>query len=329
MIGPVIAAFFISLLFALLAGRWLIPQLTRLKFGQVVRDDGPSSHLGKKGTPTMGGLIFLVPTLVILSIGGVIMDLDPMLLGSLLVLIIGFGLVGLGDDALKVVFKRPLGLKARYKLAGQFLVMAFAGILLYVSGHDTSLSLPFSSLTLDAGILYWPFFALLVVGFGNGVNITDGVDGLAAGTVLIALSTYVVVGTVVKSMTVVFASAVMAAAVLGFLYYNRHPARVFMGDVGSLALGGALAGLSVISKTELHLLVFGAVFIFEAFSTTLQVIYFRITGGKRFFRMAPFHHHLELGGWTEQRVVKTFLLVAVLCGLIGLAGLWPQIAAVR
>lgn len=318
-----------SLLASLLLGRWLIPLLARLKFGQVVRDDGPSSHLGKKGTPTMGGLIFLVPSLVILSVAALSGRPGGATRVLMLILLAGFAALGLADDSLKVVFKRPLGLKARYKLAGQMAVTLAGGLLLHFTGHNTSLLLPFSSYAIAPSALYWPFFAVLVIGFSNGVNITDGVDGLAGSTVLIVLLTYAVIGALSGSAEVVFSSAVMAAAVLGFLYYNRNPARVFMGDVGSLALGGALAGLAVISKTELHLLILGAVFVFEAFSTTLQVVYFRLTGGKRFFRMAPFHHHLELGGWTEKRVVRSFVLTGLLCAVVGLAAYWPQLALVR
>lgn len=318
-----------SLLASLLLGRWLIPLLARLKFGQVVRDDGPSSHLGKKGTPTMGGLIFLVPSLVILTVAALSGRPGGATRVLMLILLAGFAALGLADDSLKVVFKRPLGLKARYKLAGQMAVTLAGGLLLHFTGHDTSLLLPFSSYAIAPSALYWPLFAVLVIGFSNGVNITDGVDGLAGSTVLIVLLTYAVIGALSGSAEVVFSSAVMAAAVLGFLYYNRNPARVFMGDVGSLALGGALAGLAVISKTELHLLILGAVFVFEAFSTTLQVVYFRLTGGQRFFRMAPFHHHLELGGWTEKRVVRSFVLTGLLCAVVGLAAYWPQLALVR
>lgn len=329
MTTELILAALASLSASLFLGRWLIPQLGRLKFGQIVRDDGPSSHLGKKGTPTMGGLLFLVPALTLLIAKTLTDKAVSSSIMALLVLVAGFGLVGLADDSLKVVFKRPLGLKARYKLAGQFAVMSVAAILFYSSGHDTVLVMPFSSISLDLGILYWPFFAVLVVGFSNGVNITDGVDGLAGSTVLITLLSYVVVGVLSGSAAVTFSAATTAAAVLGFLYYNRHPAKVFMGDVGSLALGGLLAGLAVMSKTELHLLILGAVFVFEAFSSTLQVVYFRITGGKRFFRMAPYHHHLELGGWSEQRVVIAFALTALFCALVGLASYWPHIAAAR
>jgi phospho-N-acetylmuramoyl-pentapeptide-transferase len=329
MIWYVFPAFFLSLLLALLVGYWMIPQLARLKFGQVVRDDGPSTHLGKKGTPTMGGLIFLVPSLLLTLAGALAGTSDLLPTVALLTLVTGFALVGLTDDALKVVFKRSLGLKARHKLAGQFLVVAVSGLLFYLSGHDTAVTLPFTRLSWDLGIFYWAFFAVLAVGFGNGVNFTDGVDGLAGSTVFIALLSYVVIGVISGSEPVLLASAVLAAAVLGFLFYNRHPARVFMGDVGSLALGGALAGLAVMSKTELYLLVLGAVFVFEAFSSTLQVIYFKMTKGKRFFRMAPFHHHLEVSGWSERHVLWAFVLAAVLCSIIGLTGFWSQVAAVR
>lgn len=310
----------VSLFLALLAGRLIIPVLTRLRFGQVVRSDGPRTHLDKQGTPTMGGLIFLVPASLVIPVFAIADRVDFTKVLLLGVLVLGFAAIGLADDALKVVFKRPLGLKARHKLLGQLLVAVVGGLILIYSTHSTALIIPFLNIELEIGLFYWPFFALLSVGFGNAVNMADGIDGLAGSTVAIACLAFCGIGVMGDLPFVVMAAAVLTAALLGFLFYNRYPARVFMGDVGSLALGGALAALAVLSKSELLLLIVGGVFVFEAFTVTLQVIYFRTTGGKRFFRMAPFHHHLELLGWREQKVLTAFVLGSTICALVGLWG---------
>ena len=312
-----VGSLFISLIF----GKASIPMLKILKFGQIVRTDGPQSHLKKTGTPTMGGVIFLFSSLAVSWSMAVYWGLDLLPLAVTTVFTLGFGLVGLADDAIKVVFKRPLGLLAREKLLWQFLLTGSASLILTIMGHDLSLVVPLMGWSIDLGLFYWPFLLFLAIGFGNAVNITDGVDGLAGSVVAIAALGFAVVGWVTGVATVVMFSLSLVAALLGFLYYNRHPAKVIMGDVGSLALGGALTSMAVLTKTELLLVIIGFIFVIEALSVIIQVAYFRATGGKRFFRMAPLHHHLELGGWSEKKIVAVACAWAVLFVALGLLGI--------
>lgn len=310
-----------SLIIGLLAGKISIPLLRVLKFGQIVRSDGPQSHLKKTGTPTMGGVIFLFATVVVTWSMVVHLGLDLLPLAVITVFTLGFGIVGLADDALKVVFKRPLGLLAREKLLWQFLLTGSASLILLTMMHDTSLVVPLAGWRLELGLLYWPFLLFLAIGFGNAVNITDGVDGLAGSVVAIASLTFAIVGWVTGVPVVAVSAISLVGALLAFLYFNRYPAKVIMGDVGSLALGGALTAMAVLTKTELLLIVIGFLFVIEAFSVIIQVVYFRFTGGKRFFRMAPLHHHLELGGWSERKIVALSSLAALFFAILGLLGL--------
>ncbi len=302
-------AFAVSLAVTLLLGPLVIPLLRRLKFGQNIRSDGPSRHLKKAGTPTIGGVMFLAGTAA----------------GSL------FLARGQVDDFIKVVLKRSLGLRAREKLLGQILL---AGGLAFwvVHGLDrgTSLVIPFSGFFTPGGaqieLGWWPFLVftiLVVVSAANAVNLTDGLDGLAAGvSLLVALALMLIALYVFKDgVAVIMAS--LAGGCLGFLFYNRHPARVFMGDTGSLALGGGLGAAAVVTGSELFLLIIGGIFVLETLSVIIQVISFQTTG-RRLFRMSPLHHHFELGGWSENRVVLTFwavTLVLVIAGLTGFYGL--------
>ncbi len=302
-------------------GGLILPLLTRLRLGQIIRADGPQSHLSKKGTPTMGGLIFLGTSLALLWFFALQMSLGPARLMVISVLTLGFGMVGLADDALKVVFRRPLGLLAREKLGWQALLTMSAALILYFTGHSTHVAVPVLGLRLELGPLYWALLLLWGMGFSNAVNLTDGVDGLAAGTVAIAGLAYAVVGLVTAVPEVVLFALALTGSLLGFLYYNAHPARVFMGDVGSLALGGGLVAMSVLTKTELLLPVIGLIYVWSTLSVMLQVVYFRLSHGRRLFRMAPFHHALELRGWSERKIVAVYYLVGVLCAALGLLGL--------
>lgn len=311
----------IALGLGVILGKVAIPLLQILKFGQVIRTDGPGSHLKKKGTPTMGGVIFLVPALVITWGAALRMELDVASLMVITVFTLGFGLVGLADDALKVVFKRPLGLLAREKLLWQFLLTASAAFVLHTVNFQTILTLPYFGWTLQLGVLYWAVLLLWGIGFSNAVNLTDGVDGLAGGTVAISCTAFVVIGLVTGVPEVVLFAASLIGGLLAFLYFNRHPARVFMGDVGSLALGGALVAMAVLTKTELLLPIIGAVYVWSTISVILQVTFFRFTGGRRLFRMAPFHHALELRGWSEKRIVAVYYSLALIAAVIGVLGL--------
>ncbi|MBT9154083.1 MAG: Phospho-N-acetylmuramoyl-pentapeptide-transferase [Firmicutes bacterium] len=306
---------------SLILGTLVLPLLTRLRLGQIIRADGPQSHLSKKGTPTMGGIIFLTSTLALLWLFGLQMSLDPARLMVISVLTLGFGVVGLIDDALKVVFRRPLGLLAREKLSWQALLTVSAALILYFAGHSTHVVVPVLGFGLELGPLYWALLLLWGMGFSNAVNLTDGVDGLAAGTVAISSLAYAVVGLVVDVPEAVLFAVALTGSLLGFLYFNTHPARIFMGDVGSLALGGGLVAMSVLTKTELLLPVIGLIYVWSTLSVMLQVAFFRLSHGRRLFRMAPFHHALELRGWSETKIVMTYYCVGLLCAVLGLLGL--------
>jgi len=301
-----------SFLIAVLIGPLFIPFLRRLKFGQAIREEGPKSHQKKAGTPTMGGLIILLALIfTVLKFANLTSEILFLLLVT-----IGYGLIGFLDDFLKIKRKQNLGLTAKQKFAGQILLAICAYILLLQTGHDTSLHLPGTPWNLELSYFYFPFLLFLLVGTTNAVNLTDGLDGLLAGTGAIAFGAYAIIAWFGQEYDTAIFSAAAVGAVLGFLVFNAHPARVFMGDTGSLALGGALAGIAIMTKTELLLAIIGGVFVVETLSVILQVVSFK-TRGKRIFRMSPLHHHFELTGWSEWRVVVTFWLVGMIFAGIG------------
>ena len=296
----------------LLLGPVVIPELNKLHCGQNIRGEGPQSHQKKSGTPTMGGLMILAGiTLGTLAGAGT----TPAALLALFV-VLGHGAIGFLDDYIKVVKKRNLGLRAREKLAGQ-LIMAAAVTFIgnRWMGISTELWLPFTTAPVFLGFLYYIRVFLVLFGTTNEVNLTEGLDGLATGTVAVAAVTYAIVCVSLGKAALAAFCAATAAAAVAFLRFNAHPARVFMGDTGSLALGGALAAAAILTKTELLLIVIGGVFVVEALSVIIQVISFQTTG-RRVFRMSPLHHHFELGGWAETKVVRVFWLAgAVSSGL--------------
>ncbi|WP_019120703.1 phospho-N-acetylmuramoyl-pentapeptide-transferase [Brevibacillus massiliensis] len=299
-------------LIAVLVGPLFIPVLRRMKFGQSIRVEGPKSHQKKAGTPTMGGTIIMLALIfTVLKFANLSMEIFFLMLVTL-----GYGLIGFLDDFIKINKKRNLGLTAKQKFLAQILLAILAYALLITMGHDTSLHVPGTPWDIHLGWLYFPFLVFLFVGTTNAVNITDGLDGLLAGTGAIAFGAYAIIAWMLgKADTAIFSAAIVGA-VLGFLVFNAHPARVFMGDTGSLALGGALAGVAIMTKTELLLAVIGGVFVVETLSVILQVVSFK-TRGKRIFRMSPLHHHFELTGWSEWRVVVTFWLVAMVFAGLG------------
>lgn len=302
-------ALIISTVICLCSGPVLIPLLRRLKFRQFVRSDGPTTHLDKSGTPTMGGVMFFLS----LGIGTVLAT--PLESGVIYALLVtfGFGLIGFFDDFIKVVMKRPLGLRAREKIAAQIMLSAlFAYVAVAYGGTGTEVVLPGTSWSWQLGWLYIPFVAFLMVGAGNAVNLTDGLDGLAAGVTVFAALAYLIITRALGLPHLSAFSAALLGTCLGFLFFNIYPARLFMGDTGSLALGAAVGALAVLTKTELLLPVLGGVYVLETVSVIIQVIYFRFTGGKRFFRMSPLHHHFELSGRSEQWVVVLFWSLAAL-----------------
>jgi phospho-N-acetylmuramoyl-pentapeptide-transferase len=303
----------VAFLFALLAGPLFIPILRRLKFGQQIRKEGPQGHQKKAGTPTMGGIIILLA----LSVAALRFADKNTELVILLVATLGYGLVGFMDDYIKILFKRSLGLTAKQKLIGQLLVSGFICYMLYSIGHSTDLQVPLTDFTIPLGWLYYPFVVIMMLGMSNAVNFTDGLDGLLSGTSAIAFGAFLIIAMKVHNPESAILAASMVGAVLGFLVFNAHPAKVFMGDTGSLGIGGALSAVAILTKTELLILVIGGVFVFELLSVVIQVVSFK-TRGKRVFKMSPIHHHFELVGWSEWRVVITFWIVGIMLAGIGL-----------
>jgi phospho-N-acetylmuramoyl-pentapeptide-transferase len=323
-----------ALLLSLLLGPWLIRSLRQYQLGQVIREEGPQSHQGKAGTPTMGGLLilvsFLIPTL-----------LWARLTNTYVWVAVGvtftFGLIGFLDDFLKIRRRHNLGLTVRAKMGLQVLAGAATGaLLLLLPGFESTLAFPFfKELVLPLGLLYIPFAVLVLVGTSNAVNLTDGLDGLAIGSTMIAAATYIVftylAGNVVLGgylqvplipgvgEVTIFLGALVGAC-LGFLWFNCHPAEIFMGDVGSLSLGAAIGVVALLAKQELLLVLVGGLFVLEAVSVILQVGSFKLTG-RRIFKMAPLHHHFELAGWAESKVIVRFWILSILFALLSLSTL--------
>ena len=312
---PVIISFLISVVFCPI----LIPFLRKLKFGQTEREEGPQSHLKKNGTPTMGGLVILASILLTSLIYiGKFTEILPVLFMTL-----GFGLIGFLDDYIKVVKKRSLGLTPLQKMALQFIV---TGVFIYyyfkIAGLDTSIKIPFVS--GDGFVmptwLFIIFVFIVVLGTVNGVNFTDGLDGLASGvTVIVATFFTIAALSLNPSMTPITGAVV--GSLLGFLLFNTYPARVFMGDTGSLALGGFVSSIALMLHMPLFIVIIGLIYLVEVLSVLLQVGYFKLTHGKRIFKMAPIHHHFELCGYSETQVVAAFSIVTALLCLVGIMAL--------
>jgi phospho-N-acetylmuramoyl-pentapeptide-transferase len=325
-----------AMIFSLLLGPWIIGKMRRLSLTQQIRDDGPKTHINKAGTPTMGGILIILCILLSVFLWG---DLKNMYIWVMIVSLAGFGLIGFIDDYLKITRKNHEGLRALHKFGNQIVLALVIGIFLFMNPKDPYadiLSVPFFKKWLfDLSWFYIPFSAIVIVGSSNAVNLTDGIDGLATGLVAIAvlatgalvyisghkgLAQYLQVlylpGT---GELTVFCGAMFGAA-LGFLWYNSYPADIFMGDVGSLGLGGSLGTLAVITKHEIVLAVVGGIFVIETISVILQVTSFKLTG-KRIFKMAPIHHHFELKGWPEPKVIVRFWIIGMMLALLSLATL--------
>ncbi|MDI6744048.1 MAG: phospho-N-acetylmuramoyl-pentapeptide-transferase [Thermodesulfovibrionales bacterium] len=325
-----------AMLITFILGPKVIKRLSRFSVTQQVRDDGPLTHLGKTGTPTMGGVLIIISILATVLLWG---DLSNKYILMMIFSLVGFGTIGFIDDYLKVVKRNPKGLRGCYKFGAQVLLALVIGMFLYMNPKDPYndvLSIPFFKKWLfDLGWFYVPFSIVVIVGSSNAVNLTDGIDGLAVGLVGISvLATGILVyisGNFKFSQYLqvlyipgtgeltVFCGAILGAS-LGFLWYNSYPADVFMGDVGSLSLGGVLGTLAVITKQEIVLVVAGGIFVIETLSVVFQVASFKLTG-KRMFRMAPIHHHFELKGWPEPKVIVRFWIVGIMLALLSLATL--------
>lgn len=325
-----------AVFFSLLFGPWVIERLKRLSMTQQIRDDGPKAHINKAGTPTMGGILIIGCILVSIFLWG---DLKNIYIWIMIISLVGFGFIGFYDDYLKVIKLSSKGLKARYKFGSQIALALLISIFLYLNPKDPYadvLSVPFFKKWLfDLGLFYIPFSIIVIVGSSNAVNLTDGIDGLAIGLVAVAafatgalvyisghkgLAQYLqVLYLPLTGELAVFCGAMFGAS-LGFLWYNSYPADVFMGDVGSLGLGGALGTIAVITKHEIVLALVGGIFVIETISVILQVTSFRLTG-KRIFKMAPIHHHFELKGWPEPKVIVRFWIIGIMLALLSLATL--------
>ncbi len=311
-----IYAIMISFVLGVIACPIFIPVLHKLKYGQTERDDGPQSHLKKQGTPTMGGIVILA-AFAVSSIFFLKSNFDGL---AIVLVTLGFGVIGFIDDYIKVVKKRSLGLRPMQKIVGQLLITAlFAWYLMY-SGIGTEILVPFTKgMTISLGYLFWPFLFITMLGTVNGVNLTDGLDGLAGGVTMIVAAFFMLAAWAAGSSIVPICGAVMGA-LLAFLIFNAYPAKVFMGDTGSLALGGFVAASAFLLKMPIFILFVGFIYLLESISVMIQVLYFKKTGGKRFFKMAPIHHHFELCGWSETKVVTVFYIVTAMLCLVSFLG---------
>ncbi|WP_099468541.1 phospho-N-acetylmuramoyl-pentapeptide-transferase [Konateibacter massiliensis] len=311
---PVVAAFVISAI----TGPGVIKYLTKLKAGQTVRDDGPQTHLKKTGTPTMGGVLILL-SIVIVSLFYI--QRYPKIIPILFVTL-GFGIIGFLDDYIKVVLKRSLGLTAVQKMAGEIMVtVIFAYYLINFTDVGLEMLVPFTNgAYIDIGVLAIPLMFIAIIGTVNGVNFTDGLDGLAS-SVTVLVAAFFSLAAIMKGSGVEPITCAVVGSLLGFLLFNAHPARVFMGDTGSLALGGFVAATAYMLKMPLFILIVGLIYLVEVMSVILQVSYFKLTHGKRIFKMAPIHHHFELCGWAETKVVTIFTIITAILCLIGLAAM--------
>lgn len=314
LIISILIAFFISLL----QGPILIPLLHKLKFGQNIREEGPKSHQKKSGTPTMGGIIFMLSTLITMIL--VIRNFSDESMVALYAFI-AFGFIGFLDDYLKILHKKNLGLRAWQKmvlLVGVSVVFAWYGAANENIG--TSILVPFTNMSWNLGWAYVPCIVFYYAATTNAVNLTDGLDGLATSVTILVMTFFALVSLATGHYTLSIFCAVVAGALLGFLKFNAFPAQIFMGDMGSLALGGAVATVAMILKLPLIIIIVGAIYVMEALSVIIQVASFKLTG-KRVFKMAPIHHHFELCGWHETKVVSIFSIITVVLCLIGFLSL--------
>lgn len=324
-----------ALLICLVVGPWLIRKLQSLQIDQQIREDGPQSHLVKKGTPTMGGVLIIFAVVISTLLWA---NFSVKYVWLILLVTVGYGLIGFVDDYRKLTGKNSKGISGKTRLAAEILIAVFVSMILYLKpGFNSQITIPFFKTVLpNLGWGYVLLSTFIIVGAANAVNLTDGLDGLAIGPAIICFATYVLFAYLAGNVKVasylqityvsgagelaVFCGALVGAA-LGFLWFNAYPAEVFMGDVGSLSLGGALGMMAIITKQEILLAIVGGIFVVETFSVIFQVGYFKLTGGKRIFRMAPLHHHFELKGWAEPKVIVRFWVISILLALMAISTL--------
>ncbi len=311
-----------------LIGPRLIPWLHKLKFGQEIREEGPAWHQKKSGTPTMGGIMFIIAVVVAIIVYTLIGEIDVSVLMMLLISL-GFGAIGFVDDYIKVVKKRNLGLTAPQKFILQCILAAIYVVVLNITGNlTTEIIIPFTDIMLSMPWwLYIPFILIVVTGTVNSVNLTDGLDGLATSITIVTSAFFVFAGFMTKNFGASVYAAALAGGCLGFLIFNRYPAKVFMGDTGSLFLGGAISVLAVGMKMPLVLVIAGFVYMFEALSVIIQVVSFKLTG-KRVFKMSPVHHHFEMCGWKETKIVAVFTAVTLVLCLLAAFSLKEYISVI-
>jgi len=324
-----------ALLICLIVGPWMIRKLQEMQIGQQIRDDGPQSHLVKKGTPTMGGILIIFAVVISTLLWT---NLSNNYVWLILLVTVGYGLIGFIDDFRKLVGKNPKGIPGKTRLAAEIVIALFVSIIVYLNpGFNSQVTVPFFKTILpNLGWGYVLLSTFIIVGAANAVNLTDGLDGLAIGPAIICFATYILFAYFAGNVKVssylrvvhvsgagelaVFCGALVGAG-LGFLWFNAYPAEIFMGDVGSLSLGGALGTIAIITKQEILLAIVGGIFVVETFSVIFQVGYFKLTGGKRILRMAPLHHHFELKGWAEPKVIVRFWIISILLALMALSTL--------
>ena len=313
--------FIISLVIGLVVGHFMIPILHKLKFGQSIREEGPKSHQKKQGTPTMGGILFMVTVIVTLVVMGQFNGVTWFVVGSAML----FGLIGLTDDAIKIVKHHNEGLTPKQKIALQLIAAIL--IVFWASRLDMNVSdfwIPLFNIVLPVGILYWPLMIFIIVGTTNSANLTDGLDGLLTTVSIIIFLAFFAVVKLYNEPHTLIVIAVMIGACLAFLFYNHHPARVFMGDTGSFFIGGMVVALAMVTKTELLIPAMCFTYFIEACSDIIQVAVYKKTK-RRVFRMAPLHHHFELGGRSENQVVRLFSIITLVSCVIGVALYWTAL----
>ena len=324
-----------ALLICLIVGPWMIRKLQDLQIGQQIRDDGPQSHLVKKGTPTMGGILIIFAVVISTLLWT---NLSNNYVWLILLVTVGYGLIGFIDDYRKLIGKNSKGIPGKTRLAAEIIIALFVSIIVYLNpGFNSQVTVPFFKTILpNLGWGYVLLSTFIIVGAANAVNLTDGLDGLAIGPAIICFATYILFAYFAGNVKVssylrvvhvsgagelaVFCGTLVGAG-LGFLWFNAYPAEIFMGDVGSLSLGGALGTMAIITKQEILLVIVGGIFVVETFSVIFQVGYFKLTGGKRILRMAPLHHHFELKGWAEPKVIVRFWIISILLALMAISTL--------
>lgn len=317
-----IFAFVIGFILVVIAMPKVIPFLHKMKFGQVEREEGLASHKKKNGTPTMGGIVFVLAAILATAIATLIFDVKNILNPELIlvtIVLVGYSLIGLVDDALIIVKHSNKGLPPLFKLIAQIVlaIICYFYAMNFIPGFTSVVTIPLVDIQIDFGYFYPVLILIMFAGESNGVNLSDGLDGLATGLSMVAIAPFIIFAVMTKDYVLASYAVAMVGALLGFMMFNYHPAKIFMGDVGSLGLGGFLAVLAILTKQELLLIIVGGVFLMETLSVIIQVTSFKLRG-KRVFKMAPIHHHFEMLGWSEQQVTISFWFIGFICGILAI-----------